>query len=112
MLLGARGGNSTEEPLTWQRDPLAPIVRIPDSIDIRALSDGELLPETNWSITAREDGTRPEVQFEISGKKIEARISLPTWAQGPYVVESDALTVPRVPDSIDLDATGQGRDTW
>jgi prepilin-type N-terminal cleavage/methylation domain-containing protein len=112
FLLGARGGDSAEEPLTWQRDPLAPVVRFPDSIDIRALADGELLPETNWSITAREDGTRPEVQFEINGKKIEARVSLPTWAQGPYVVESRAFIVPKIPDSIDLDAIGQGRDTW
>ena len=112
FLLGARGGNSEDEPLTWQRDPLAPVVRIPEYIDVRALSDGELLPETSWSITAREDGTRPEIRLQITGNKIEATVSLPTWAQSPYVVESDALTVPKIPDAIDLDAIGQGRDTW
>ena len=112
ILLGARGGNRKDGPLTWQRDPLAPVVRFPEYIDIRALADEELLPETNWSITARDDGTRPTIQFQISGNKIEATISLPRWAQSPYVVESDALTVPRLPDAIDLDATGQGRDTW
>ena len=112
ILLGARGGNKKDDPLTWQRDPLAPVVRFPDHIDIRALADEELLPETNWSITARDDGTRPTVQFQIRGKKIEATVSLPKWAQSPYVVESGALIVPRLPDAIDLDATGQGRDTW
>ena len=112
ILLGARGGNMKNDPLTWQRDPLAPVVRFPEYIDIRALADEELLPETNWSITARDDGTRPTIQFQIRGKKIEATVSLPRWAQSPYVVESDALAVPRLPDAIDLDATGQGRDTW
>ena len=112
FLLGARGGDNADDPLTWQRDPLAPVIRVPDSIDIRALSDGELLPEARWSITARDDGTRPEVQIEINGKKIEARVSLPTWAQGPYVVELDSMITPKIPASIDLDATGQGRDTW
>ena len=112
MLLGARGGTEENEPLTWQRDPLAPTVRLPEHMDLRALADDELLPETSWSITARDDGTRPTIQFLIDGKKIEATVSLPRWAQSPYVVESDALFRPNLPDAIDLDATGQGRDTW
>ena len=112
ILLAARGGNKENEPLTWQRDSLAPVVRFPEYIDMRAMADDELLPETNWSVTAREDGTRPTIQFQINGKKIDATVSLPRWAQSPYVVESDTLTLPRLPDAIDLDATGQGRDTW
>lgn len=103
---------SPDDPPVWSRDYLAPIVEIPFSVTLRALEDGKLLPDTNWSILANSDGTRPKIKMELQGQAVDASIVLDPWSPGPYVVDNTRQEVIMLPDVFDLDAAGQDREPW
>lgn len=100
------------EPAIWARDILASVIRLPDTMGMRAYEDGELLAEGDWSIITSVDGTRPKIEIELIGTSTNATIMLDPWAQSPQVV--DELSGERVTlsDAIDLDAIGQDKEPW
>ena len=101
-----------EDPRVWSRDYLAAPVDIPSSLTLRALQDGKLLPDSNWSILTNSDGTRPKIEMELQGDLVDASIVLDPWAPGPYVVDNTRQEVVLFPDVFDLDAAGQDREPW
>lgn len=106
----ARDDSSSEE--IWSKDALAPAVKIPDSMTLRAYEDDKLLPETTWSILTNIDGTRPKIKFELIGEDTDTTLILDPWAQGPLLVDEMLMEVQTMPDAFDLDAAGQDRVPW
>ncbi len=101
-----------EDPAIWSRDILVPVVRLPESMGIRTYEEGQLLPDGDWSIITRIDGTRPKIEIQLFGVATDTTVMLDPWAQGPYVVDELAMEKTTLSDAIDLDAIGQDKDPW
>ena len=99
---------------TWTVDTLAPIVFLPEGIELSAFRDGALLADSGWWIESSSDGTRPKVEFELEGKELDSSITLPPWSQSPYTTDRMKNAFSRVvlPEEIDLDSSGQERIRW
>ena len=112
-LLILRKGLEQEDATTvWMRDTLAPVVRIPDTIVLNAYEDGSMLPNGDWSLVTRYDGTRPKIEIELAGNVVNATVMLDSWAQTPSVVDEYSGRSTTLPDAIDLDEVGQEKDPW
>lgn len=101
-----------DEPAIWSHDILAPMVRLPETMGLRAYEDGELLAHGDWSILTRIDGTRPKIEIELIGESVNATIMLDPWAQAPSVVDELSLERTLLSDAVDLDAIGQDKEPW
>lgn len=101
-----------DDPAIWSHDILAPMVRLPETMGMRAYEDGELLADSDWSILTRVDGTRPKIEIELVGESINSTIMLDPWAQTPSVVDELSLETTLLSDAIDLDAIGQDKEPW
>lgn len=114
MLMTNRAQESSEERTSWIPDALAPILYLPDGLELSAFLDDALLPDGGWWIEASSDGTRPKVELEIEGNDIDSSVVLPAWAQSPYTVDriKDIASRVLLPEEIDLDASGQERIQW
>lgn len=104
--------DAPDDPATWSRDILVPVVRLPESLGMRVYEEGELLPDGDWSIITRIDGTRPKIEIQLFGTATDATVMLDPWAQGPYVVDELAEQKTVLSDAIDLDAVGQDKEPW
>jgi len=112
-LLGLRRDvENPTRPATWEIDPLAPIVNIPETVAVTAYEDGSMLPNGDWTLLTNYDGTRPKIELELEGQNVFATIMLDPWAQTPTVVDEMRDDPAVLSDAIDLDAIGQDKDPW
>ena len=113
MLLALRKDpDNPTQPATWEIDPLAPVVNIPNTVSVTAYEDGAMLPNGDWTLLTNYDGTRPKIELELEGSNVFATIMLDPWAQTPSVVDEMRGDTTVLSDAIDLDAIGQDKDPW
>lgn len=114
MLMAHVPESASSDSNAWSVDTLAPIVYLPEGIQINAFKDGALLPDSGWWIESSSDGTRPKVELNLEGKELDSSITLPPWSQSPYTTDRVKNGLSRVvlPEEIDLDSSGQERIRW
>ena len=112
LLLLRRDPQSDSEQEIWMRDVLSPVVMLPETIELKAFEDGEMLPNGDWALLTNMDGTRPKIEFQLVGENVNASLMLDPWAQTPSVVDENAPNAAILSDAIDLDAVGQDKDPW
>ncbi|MED5507874.1 MAG: hypothetical protein VX684_08545 [Planctomycetota bacterium] len=114
MLMRDRSPSRAAGNPSWVPDSLAPHLYLPDDFELRAFVDGSLMPDGGWLIESSTDGTRPKIELEVTGDDVDSIVVLAPWAQSPYTndrVEGLLKTI-QLPQSIDLDSTGQERIQW
>ena len=112
LLILRRDPEQPNEPEIWMRDILAPVTKLPGTVELSAFEDGERLPNGDWSLLTNMDGTRPKIEMELLGENIHATVLLDPWAQTPTVVDENTQANSTLTTSIDLDAVGQDKDPW
>ena len=114
MLMKHVGDEAGPEAESWTPDSLAPILYLPDRMELNAYMDESLLADGGWWIESSSDGTRPKVELELVGKELDSTVTLPPWAQSPYTTDrvTNSFTRVMLPEEIDLDSSGQERIPW
>ena len=113
-LMSDRSKRRSSGGRTWEQDPLAAPLYLPDDFELNAYMDGSLLPDGGWLIESDTDGTRPKIELEITSEEVDSSVVLAPWAQSPYTSDRNAELYKRVllPEAVDLDSSGQERIQW